>query len=436
MASSYHNGKYEHKPEQVIHKTRLRVLTSEEVGILQSLLSVFTRYQITLTGIHSTPHSVGQKNGWEFDLEFNLEENQTHVPALLQRDIQSLASIVSSSWTSEDIPWFPMRIQDLDLLFRKVKSMGEELDADHPGFTDAAYRSRRLEVCNLAKAYKNGMPIPRIEYYDHENATWNLVYTKLRALYETHACESYRRNFMLLEQMGIFSPTVIPQLETVSNFLSSLTGWSIRPVTGLLTARDFLNALAFRVFHSTQYIRHSSKPMYTPEPDVCHELLGHVPLLADPDFADFSHEVGLASLGASDSEIDRLATVYWFTVEFGLCKEGTALKAYGAGLLSSFGELEYCLTDAPRLQPFDPSTASSTAYPITEFQPLYFVADSFEVMKRQIRWYSMTLTRPFPVHYNPYTRSVEILDSRDKLHRFSVRIQQDFMTLMDSLKRN
>ena len=107
--------------------------------------------------------------------------------------------------------------------------------------------------------------------------------------------------------------------------------------------------------------------------------------MRDPDFADFSQEIGLASLGASDEDIKSLATLYWFTVEFGLCKENGELKAYGAGLLSSFGELQYSLSDQPKHLPLDPLKVVSTEYPITDYQPVYFVAESFEAAKISLR---------------------------------------------------
>jgi len=333
-----------------------------------------------------------------------------------------------------DIPWFPRNIKDLDGFAGKTLEFGEDLDADHPGFKDEQYRKRRAAIVNLAKKYRHGDPLPTVEYTEEETNTWRTVYSQLKHFWAKHACREHVHIIPLLEANCGYSPDKIPQLEEVSRFLQDSTGWRLRPVMGLLSSRDFLNAFAFRVFHSTQYIRHPSKPFYTPEPDVCHELLGHVPLFADPAFADFSHEIGLASLGASDEDIEKLATCYWFTVEFGLCRQDGELKAYGAGLLSSYGELEYCMTDKPQLKDFNPIETGAAKYPITEYQPLYYVAESFEKAKAQMRQFAALLKRPFTIKYNPYTQSVDVLDTREKLIKLCEEIHSEALLVASALR--
>ncbi|KAI8866328.1 hypothetical protein GQ42DRAFT_181390 [Ramicandelaber brevisporus] len=361
--------------------------------------------------------------------------------ATAAKPVAANASSGSGRDVTSNVPWFPRKKTDLDTFADKVLEMGEELSSDHPGAHDPAYRARRAEITRIAKTHRHGMPLPHIEYSEQETATWGAVFDRLTKLYPTHACREHQYVFPLLEQNCGFRKDNIPQLEDVSNFLKDCTGFTLRPVMGLLSSRDFLNGLAFRVFHSTQYIRHHSKPLYTPEPDVCHELLGHAPLFADPDFAAFSQEIGLASLGASDDDIEKLATIFWFTVEFGLCRQigldgnNDEVRAFGAGLLSSFGELEYCLSDKPEKRPFDPARTAIQKYPITDYQPVYFVADSFKDAKDKVREFAASLKRPFDVRYNPYTETIEVLDSQDKLVRYAHLIKQDVSTLTTALER-
>ena len=126
-------------------------------------------------------------------------------------------------------------------------------------------------------------------------------------------------------------------------------------------------------------------------------------MFAHKDFADFSQQIGLASLGASEIELKRLAALYWFTIEFGMCLDSYGnKKAYGAGIMSSFGELEYCQTDVPIFYPLDPNRIAQdhVNFPISEMQPIYFVADSFDSAKDKITDYCNNIQRPFNVSYN------------------------------------
>ncbi|KAM9313504.1 phenylalanine-4-hydroxylase [Gastrophryne carolinensis] len=404
----------------------------EEVGALARVLRIFEERGVSLTHIESRPSRL-KKDEYQFFINLDNKSALDEIVRCLRQDIGATVHELSRDKKKDAVPWFPRTIQDLDKFANQILSYGAELDADHPGFTDPVYRARRKEFADIAYNYRHGQPIPHVTYTEQEKKTWGTVFKELKSLYPTHACYEHNHVFPLLEKYCGYNEHNIPQLEDVSNFLQTCTGFRLRPVAGLLSSRDFLAGLAFRVFHSTQYIRHWSKPMYTPEPDICHELLGHAPLFADPNFAQFSQEIGLASLGAPDEYIEMLATVYWFTIEFGLCKQEDKIKAYGAGLLSSFGELQYCLTETPQLKPFEPEKTALQKYPITEFQPVYFVAESFEDAKEKVRKFAATIPRPFSVRYNPYTQSIEVLDNIQQLKNLADSINSEIGILCSAL---
>lgn len=407
----------------------------EEAGALAKMLKIFEDHKVNLLHIESRSSTRGP--GYEFMVECDSKSQNLSAAIETIREKSDYFNIISRDYKDNEatVPWFPRRIRDLDRFANQILSYGAELDSDHPGFTDETYRKRRKYFADIAFNYKHGQPLPHVDYTEEEVNTWKVVFQNLTKLYPTHACREHNHVFPLLIENCGYREDNIPQLEDVSNFLKDCTGFTLRPVAGLLSSRDFLAGLAFRVFHSTQYIRHPSKPLYTPEPDVCHELLGHAPLFADPSFAQFSQEIGLASLGAPDEYIEKLATCFWFTVEYGLCRQNGELKAFGAGLLSSFGELQYCLTDKPELREFDPPATGEQKYPITEYQPIYYVANSFNDAIQKMVAFANTIPRPFGVRYNAYTASVEILDSKPQIANLMRNIHGEFEILQNAFNK-
>ncbi len=182
----------------------------------------------------------------------------------------------------------------------------------------------------------------------------------------------------------------LPRLEDVNAVLRDKTGWQSRPVPGYLPAKSFFACLAKRQFPTTITIRPLDKLDYLPEPDIFHDVYGHVPLHADPVFADFLQTYGKAALMCEDPEhVTRLGRLFWFTVEFGLIREEGRLKIYGSGLMSSIGESKYSLeSDVPERRPFDLERVCNTDFEIDHYQPIYYVLEDFEQLRDAMNGYA------------------------------------------------
>lgn len=257
-----------------------------------------------------------------------------------------------------------------------------QLDPDHPGFRDREYRKRRNQIAQLALSYQPGQTIPDAPYSLDEHRVWQTIWTALRPAQQQHACAEYLSALTRLS----FASDRIPQLREVNEKVMEISGFRLEPVAGLVQPRVFLENLADGVFLCTQYIRHHSTPLYTPEPDVVHEIVGHGVTLASPHLAEINRLFGRAVRNTRWADaLEKLSRLYWFTIEFGVLREDGAVKAYGTGLLSSAGELEE-MRDA-EIRPLDLEAAINQDYDPTHFQPVLFCADSFDAMYQGLKTY-------------------------------------------------
>jgi phenylalanine-4-hydroxylase len=242
---------------------------------------------------------------------------------------------------------------------------------DHPGANDPEYRERRNEIAAAALAWEPGEPAPAVQYTEAEQEVWRTVCRELRPKHERLAIREFNEGVTRLAL-----PTdQVPSLDEVSANLEPLTGFRYVPAAGLVPLLEFYGSLADRVFHSTQYVRHPAVPLYTPEPDIIHEVIGHGHLLATPTFSELHRLAGVAIKRLERSESHTfLSRVFWFSLEFGVVYEDGELRAYGAGILSSYGEIdEFRGMEHRRLDLVEMVTAD---YDITHYQPVLYLAES------------------------------------------------------------
>jgi phenylalanine-4-hydroxylase len=254
-----------------------------------------------------------------------------------------------------------------------------ELAADHPGVCDPIYRARRDELAALAAAWKPGWPIPRPRYSEQEHEVWRVVSAELAQLHEQYASSVFLAG---KEALGL--PTDrIPQLDEVTVDLVPHCGFRYQPVAGLAPLRDFYRSFGDGVFWSTQYLRHPSVPLYTPEPDVIHEVIGHANQLAGPGIASLYRLVGRAvDRAPDDAQLRAISQVFWYTLEFGVVRERGELRALGAGILSSVGETS-TFREA-ELRPADLEAMAAGSYDITRYQPVLYVWGSWAQLEDEL----------------------------------------------------
>ncbi|MFL5242030.1 MAG: hypothetical protein ACJ8FY_07975 [Gemmataceae bacterium] len=258
-----------------------------------------------------------------------------------------------------------------------------EFEPGHPGLGDETYIQRRKELFALCRKHRlEQLGPPIIDYTSEETRIWRDVSPKLDALHRQYASEIYLKGKRDLA----ITTDEIPQLRLLSNRLRQVTNMHLVPAEGALPYRTFYEYIAQRGFPVTQFIRHGSHPEFTPEPDMIHDCLGHVPLQMDQDYAELLTLIGKAvAIAARGDHVLALKRFSWFSIEFGLIQEGNTTKVFGAGILSSTGEIPHSLfSPEVKRRPFDTEVVVNTDYDPSRMQDQLFIAPSMPFLRREL----------------------------------------------------
>lgn len=215
------------------------------------------------------------------------------------------------------------------------------------------------------------------DYPESDNESWKFLYNRQMQYLPGRACEEYIEGIKILN----FTSDRIPALKDLSKVFNKTTGWRVARVPGLIHEEDFFKLLRQRIFPSTDYIRGKEELDYTPAPDCFHDMFGHMPLLTNKNFASFYQMFGEAAMNAEGIVRKELETLHWFTVEFGLIKNPEGMRIYGAGIISSLGEVQHALSENVEVRPFVPEDVVKTEYDVWHLQPILFAIESFKQLE-------------------------------------------------------
>ncbi|MET9076373.1 phenylalanine 4-monooxygenase [Streptomyces sp. NPDC004232] len=243
----------------------------------------------------------------------------------------------------------------------------------HPGLSDPGYLLRRRTIAAAARGHRVGDPYPTVDYSEGEERTWRTVHRALLGAQDEHAC----RAALGARDQAPIPADHIPQHAEVGSHLRRLTGFDFTLAGGVVANKRFLGSMAAGYFHAVQFVRHPAVPLFTPEPDIIHDVFGHGIHLSSPAFADIYRLFGQAAERIERKDVlQMISDVYWFTLEYGVLEENGAPKAYGAALLSSYGEIRRL--HASRIRRLDIDAMLATPYDVGGYQPVLFAARTLD----------------------------------------------------------
>jgi phenylalanine-4-hydroxylase len=258
-----------------------------------------------------------------------------------------------------------------------------ELEPGHPGLGDEEYIRRRKELFALCRKHRlEGLGPPLIRYTPEETRIWREVSPKLDELHIQHASQLY----LSAKRELAITREEIPQLRLLSDRLGPVTNMHLVPAEGALPYRTFYEYIGQRGFPVTQFIRHGSHPEFTPEPDMIHDCLGHVPPLLNHDYAELLVLIGKAVAATTKGDqVLALKRFSWFSIEFGLIEEAGEVKVFGAGILSSTGEIPNSLFSSEvTRRPFVTDVVINTDYDPSRMQDQLFIAPSLPFLRQEL----------------------------------------------------
>ncbi len=268
-------------------------------------------------------------------------------------------------------------------------------------------------------------------YTKQDHNTWGILFNRQLETLKGKICDEYLEGIKTLK----LSADEVPDFDKMNKHLRAATGWEVVPVPGLIASRPFFSMLANRQFPAGTFIRTPEQLDYLEEPDIFHDVFGHVPLLSNSPYSEYMQAYGKGGLRAMDSKgVKYLARLNWYTIEFGLVKNAGDYKVYGAGIMSSFGEAKYVMNDlSANILQFDLERVIRTGYYIDDFQATYFTIDSFEALFKEC------VERPFLPLYkrareNTMLSPFELVDSDRVLRRGSGEYWRDFPKTKTKLK--